>query len=87
MPSPTIVLYTITTYSLEIIWSNAIYLIYYNVGKVKRWKGGEERERGEGKRDAERERKTKRKMTNFRKIQESNEWNLSFSRKLKILGV
>jgi hypothetical protein len=27
------------------IWSNAIYLICYNVGKVKRWKGGEERER------------------------------------------
>jgi hypothetical protein len=27
------------------IWSNAIFLIYYNVGKVKRWKGGEEGEK------------------------------------------
>jgi hypothetical protein len=48
-------------------------------------RGGEREEEKE--REMLRERETKRKMTNFRKIQESNEWNLSFSRKLKILGV
>jgi hypothetical protein len=47
------------------------------VGKVKRWKGGEERERGKG-RERLKEKQRERNMINLRKIQKSNEWNLFF---------
>jgi hypothetical protein len=55
----------------------------------ERWRGGKEgkrERRGEGKREVERERNKERKMINFRKIQKSNEWNLSFLRTVTILA-